>query len=159
MTQVLHRERQHPAAWVHVVIVVAVGGAILSHFLTPEEASPWLMVIPGLILVAFYALFAPMSVEIDADAMHVRFGRIGWPHWVFPPDEVGDPRVVEFRPLIEYGGWGIRRGRGGYCLNQRGNRGVRFEHAGGTYTVGSDNPERLLAALRSVIRRDAGLDR
>jgi len=156
VTQLLHEERQHVAVWVHLVIAVALGGTIVSLFLTPEETSPWWLVIPGVILIALYLLFTPMTVEIHSDAMYVRFGRIGWPRWVFPLDQINDPRVVEFRPRLDYGGWGIRRGSKGYCLNQRGNRGVRVEQPGGTYTVGSDDPERLLSALESAMGRDKG---
>lgn len=150
MSPGFHRERQQMAAWVHVVVAVALAGSVAAVALIPAEESHWWIALPVLIGLGVYLLFTPMTVEVDVEAMHVRFGRLNWPRWVFPLREIEDVRVVTFRPLRDYGGWGIRRGSDGYCLNQRGDRGVRFEHAGGTYTVGSDNPERLLEALRTA---------
>lgn len=146
----IHEERQHVAAWVHVVVIAALGGAVFTVAVSPPEVSVWWSAVPLLVGVAVYVLFTPMTLTVDSDVMRVRFGRVGWPQWVFPVEQIKDPHVVGFRPLRDYGGWGIRRGQSGTCLNQRGNRGVRFQYAGGTYTVGSDDPERLLMALNAA---------
>jgi len=152
----LHAERQHLAVWVHVLIIVTLGGGAVTTALMPAEAGRWWIIVPVIIGGAVYLMFTPMTVEIDAEAMHVRFGYLNWPRWVFPIDDIADARVVTFRPLRDYGGWGIRRGEEGYCLNERGDSGVRFEYLGRTYTIGSDDPERLLAALRTA---GAGLNK
>jgi len=150
MTEPIHEERQGVAAWVHVIIIAAIGGSVFTVAVSPPEVGWWWSVVPLVLGVAVYTLFTPMTVSVEPDAMHVRFGRLGWPHWIFPIDEISDLRAVSFRPMRDFGGWGIRRATDGICLNQRGNRGVRFQHAGGTYTVGSDDPEQLLTALRAV---------
>lgn len=56
----------------------------------------------------------------------------------------------QFSPLRDFGGWGIRTGRNGTCLNQRGSRGVAFEFRGRRYIIGSDYPEALLSAMHTV---------
>ena len=62
-----------------------------------------------------------------------------------------------YRPILEYGGWGVRRGwGGGRAYNVRGNRGVQLVLDDGTrILVGSQRPEELAAAIRSA----AGLPR
>jgi hypothetical protein len=136
--------------WVHAIVIVCIGASLVTMFAAPPEAGGWWLSIPIVILIGLYGFFMPMRVEIDADAMHVRFGRFGWPRWIFPIDDIEGARVVTFRPIRDYGGWGIRRGESGYCLNERGDSGVRFEYLNRTYTVGSDDPQRLLAALRTA---------
>ncbi len=150
MSEALHVERQQVAVWVHVVTALCVGGALVSVIATPSGQGRWWAIIPALLLLAVYGMVTPMTVRVDSAEMRVDFGHFGWPRWRFPIAEIGHARVVEFSPLRDYGGWGIRWGRDSMCLNQRGNRGVRFRFAGRDYVVGSDDPARLLAALRLV---------
>ena len=51
--------------------------------------------------------------------------------------------VVTYRPIADYGFWGIRAGRDGErALIARGNRGVRLELTDGTrLLIGSQRPE------------------
>jgi hypothetical protein len=146
----MHEETQRTMWWVHAIVVACIGASLATMIAAPDEAGGWWLLIPIVVLAGLYGLFMPMKVGVSSEAMRVRFGHFGWPRWVFPIDEIADARVVTFRPLRDFGGWGIRRGREGYCLNERGDRGVRFEHIGNTYTVGSDDPEQLLSVLRTA---------
>jgi len=57
--------------------------------------------------------------------------------------------VRTYRPIREYGGWGIRIGwSGGRAYNAYGNRGVQLELTDGRkILIGSQRPEDLAAAL------------
>ena len=61
-----------------------------------------------------------------------------------------------YRPIADYGGWGIRAGRDGErVLNARGNRGVRLELADGTrLLIGSQRPEELAETIERARRPD-----
>ena len=150
MNGALHTERQSASWWVHAAMLVAVGSSVAVVLPVPGNTSRWWIAVPIALPLVIYGLFTPMTVEVSAEAMVVRFGDFGWPRWVFPVAEISNARAVQFRPLRDFGGWGIRRGRDAYCLNQRGDRGVRFAFIGRDYVVGSDDPERLLAALRTA---------
>ena len=149
MNRSLHTERQSAGWWVHVVVLVAVASSIAA-VVAPEGASLWWIAVPIVLALVIYGLFTPMTVQVSADAMEVRFGHFGWPRWVFPISEIRGARSVQFRPLRDFGGWGMRRGRDAYCLNERGDRGVRFAFFGRDYVVGSDDPQQLLSALRTA---------
>ena len=64
--------------------------------------------------------------------------------------------VVEYRPIVDHGGWGIRAGRDGErVLTARGNRGVRLELADGTrLLIGSQRPEELAETIERARRPD-----
>jgi hypothetical protein len=63
--------------------------------------------------------------------------------------DIVSSEAVTYSPLAEYGGWGIKWGRGGAALNARGNRGVRLTlRDGRRVLVGSQRPEELAEALR-----------
>jgi hypothetical protein len=55
-----------------------------------------------------------------------------------------------YRPLREYGGWGVRRGPGGSAYNVSGNRGVRLYLSDGTrLLIGSQRERDLAAAIEA----------
>jgi hypothetical protein len=112
-----------------------------------QSFSPWLYVVAAFVL-AILAAVATMrqSTRVTNDAVTVRFG-------VFyrtqvPLAEIRQAEAVEYRPIAEYGGWGIRGFGKKRALNSRGNRGVLLTRVdGSTLMIGSQEPRRLLEAL------------
>ena len=146
----LHTERQSVAAWVHLVMIACVLPGTVAAILAEDPGARWTIAICVVIIVAVYGLFTPMTVRVDSERVAVDFGRFGWPRWRFPISEISSAETVEFAPLRDFGGWGIRRGKKGWCLNQRGSRGVRMDFAGRSYIIGSDDPEALLRAMQTA---------
>jgi hypothetical protein len=95
-----------------------------------------------------------MTTEVGPTDLRVWFGWIPTYRRVVPIVTIQRLEVVTYRPLADYGGWGIRQGRDGTrVLNARGNRGVRIELADGTkLLVGSQHPEELARALERAMR-------
>lgn len=156
----VHRERQWVEWWVHLIMgFVFFGGLASIMGVNGEPQNPLLIGLLVLIVALVYGLLAPMTVEVDDEVLVVRFGHLGWPRWSFDLQRIEEVEAVEFSPLRDYGGWGIRMGGGmlslgrgrsdgaELCLNQRGRRGVRFRHGSRRYVLGSDDPQRLLEAL------------
>lgn len=94
-------------------------------------------------------LLLRLRTVVDHAAIEVRFQPLGLGRRI-ARDQIGTATTVTYRPLADFGGWGIRRGREGWMYNMRGNRAVRIESRDGTVTfIGSGRPEALLAALRA----------
>jgi len=56
----------------------------------------------------------------------------------------------EYRPIVQYGGWGIRRGRTGWAYNVSGNKGVLLTFQDGKdLMIGSDRYTELAAAIEA----------
>jgi hypothetical protein len=112
-----------------------------------QSFSAWIYVVAVFVL-AILAAVATMrqSTRVTNEAVTVRFG-------VFyrtqvPVAEIRQAEAVEYRPIAEYGGWGIRGFGKKRALNARGNRGVLLTKAdGSTLMIGSQEPRRLLEAL------------
>jgi hypothetical protein len=65
-----------------------------------------------------------------------------------PTSDIRLAEAVQYRPVRDYGGWGIRGTRSRRALNTRGDRGVLLTRANGsTLLIGSQKPRELLAAL------------
>lgn len=70
--------------------------------------------------------------------------RIAW-------DEIERIYARTYRPLLEYGGWGIRRGKSGTAYNMRGNQGIQIELRNGRkILIGTQQPEAFLDAVRAA---------
>ncbi|GAC1472558.1 MAG: hypothetical protein NVSMB9_19890 [Isosphaeraceae bacterium] len=114
-------------------------------------------------LTAVFALSLPplvilgllrMTTEVTPTDLRVWFGWVPTYRRFYGIDAIKRIEVVTYRPLMDYGGWGIRIGRDGErVLNARGNRGVRLELTDGTrLLIGSQSPETLATAIERAMR-------
>jgi hypothetical protein len=111
--------------------------------------------IPAALLALFWS--AKLEAQVRPDDVYVRYTPF---HWSYHP--IGMSRVVDlesktYSPIKEYGGYGIRCGWGGSkAYNVKGNRGVFLKfNDGKSLLIGSQKPEELEAAIRSVWRPSA----
>ncbi len=100
------------------------------------------------VLAVALALFANLTVEIDAGHLRIRFGS-GLIRKRFPLDQIDAGRPVR-NPLIY--GWGIRLTPHGWLYNVSGQEAVELKmKSGKTYRIGTNEPEALTAALQEAL--------
>jgi hypothetical protein len=107
----------------------------------------------GLVLVVIILLLH-MTTEVTPGDLRVWFGWLPTYRRSVPIESIRSVEVVTYRPIAEFGFWGIRSGRDGErALIARGNRGVRLELTDGSkLLIGSQKPELLAAALDRSLR-------
>ena len=110
-----------------------------------------MMVLGGTLI--FLTLFGRLSVEVRPDALYVH-------HYPLVREErieytsLASCEVVTYRPILDYGGWGIRCGRGdrGRALNVSGNRGVQLVFTNGRrLLIGSRQADDLAGAVQGMV--------
>ncbi len=131
------------------VIVVTTAAIIplaaLPAWLAGIATAAWLIL--GSMVVVL-ALFASLTVEIDAEHLRIRFG-IGLIRKRFPLDQIDTCRPVT-NPWIY--GWGIRLTPHGWLYNVSGQEAVELKmKSGKTCRIGTDEPEVLIAALQEAL--------
>ena len=99
-----------------VVVVLAVRGPVLE-----------VLVIP-LVVLAIGALFAfaRLVVDVDREAITIAFHLL-WPKRRIALASVRRAEATKYRPLIDYGGYGVRLGFKGWAFNVSGDEGVLVE--------------------------------
>jgi hypothetical protein len=127
-----------------------VNGATLSGTPLFEESqgfSPWVYVLVAAVLAILAAVVTMrQSTRVSTDAVTVRFGFVYRTR--IPLAEIRQAEAVVYRPIAEYGGWGIRGFGKRRALNTRGNCGVLLTRMdGSTILIGSQKPRELLSAL------------
>jgi hypothetical protein len=122
--------------------------------LGPLQAGEWIPLIVGVGLILLF-LVLELTVTVRPAEIDIRFRPLTRRRIPLAALRSGEART--YRPLREYGGWGVRRGwGGGWAYNVRGNRGVQLELEDGTsILVGSQHADELAAAIQSA----AGLPR
>lgn len=95
----------------------------------------------------------PMTTEVFEDHVKVTFGKKT--RYRVPLKNVIRAYARSYRPLLEYGGWGIRLGPSGRAFTMRGQRGAQLILKSGTrLLIGSENAEALAETIASAAKCD-----
>jgi len=154
-------EESQSFGWIgYAIVAVAFAVSLVAILTTPavqSRESLWaLAMVFGVALLVLNLLH--LRLRISADAVHVRFGLLIPYFWKrIPLASIHDSRVVDYRPLRDSGGWGIRLGRlngeTAWFYTARGSRGVALETDKGLRVVGSAEPEKLERALERALEK------
>jgi hypothetical protein len=112
--------------------------------------APWVYALLALVLcILAGTLLLRMRTTVTPEALTVRYGFLGTTR--IPLIEILKAEAVVYRPVRDYGGWGVRGFGRRRALNARGDRGVLIiRRDGSTLMVGSLRPRELLAALATA---------
>ena len=115
-----------------------------------QSFSPWVVALLLAVVLLLGALLSlRLTTTVRPDGISVRYGFLYRTR--VPLSEITLAEAVQYAPLREYGGWGIRGSRRRRALNARGNQGVLLTRSdGSTLLVGSQHPRELLEALSRV---------
>jgi hypothetical protein len=105
----------------------------------------WGIALVGLVILAG-VLTMRLSTTVTREDVQVRYGPLY--SLRVPVSEIARAEAILYRPVRDYGGWGIRGTRKHRLLNARGDRGVLITRRdGSTVLIGSQKPRELLDAL------------
>jgi hypothetical protein len=96
---------------------------------------------------------ARLITEVRDDGIYIRFHPFHRGFRGFLWDEIESFEACTYRPILEYGGWGIRSGSTGRAYNVSGNRGLQLELGfglSGRILIGSQRPEELVMAVENA---------
>lgn len=147
--------------WVHLVIYALTGVAVYASLQQLVYKIPFgnnpapdaMLVCFDLFVVLLWLLFRGMKLttQIDQNGIrvkffpfHLQFKSYGW-------NEIKAVEVSKYRPLWEYGGWGIRYGFKGMAYNMEGNMGLKITFNNHKHLlIGTQNHEELKAAIAII---------
>ena len=106
-----------------------------------------------LIGIAFPLLFYffEFRVKVNEQGLHYQFFPLHFKSYTIKIDEMKEIEAVQYKPLGDYGGWGIRYGFKGKAYNVSGNLGVKVHLKNGRNILfGSQKHKELEKALQKV---------
>ncbi|HEX7589450.1 MAG TPA: DUF1648 domain-containing protein [Demequinaceae bacterium] len=139
--------------YVGAVVAVVAGEAIIGLL-----SRAWgLALVLGLVIGLSLVVFLHWTVIVNDEGLTVR-SALSWPRFVIPLDEVEMAEVVQVRPLPEFGGWGVRGGKGGRVgVIIRKGPALQVHRSGGrVFLVTVDDAETGAALLNTLAARARG---
>jgi hypothetical protein len=162
-------EQQFRQPWLWIVFIVAIApvpiitgygvyrqivqGEQWGNRPTSDAALIVIAIATTALVISLLALLwtARLVTVVRTDGLLVRFKPFHLSPKQIDLRQVESVESVTYSPLAQYGGWGIRYGRGGKAYNVAGNKGVRLRMSGGRrLLIGSQRPDELAAAIRQV---------
>ena len=130
--------------------------AVLTYFIGKPGLQPWLFAVLAIGVALQLGLigllmFGGLDIEVGDARLTYRYRPLTKTR-VIDGADIESVEAIEYRPIADFGGWGIRSGRGGVrAYTVRGNRGVVITRRDGSSLMfGSDSPEELAAAIEAI---------
>lgn len=169
--QILFREDQQfrsPLLWIPLFAVTAfcsgtiiwmVSRQVIQDIPFGDDAmsNERMLVLGGIIIVLNLVLLLfiasmKLQVEVTEAGLFVRFRPIHRKTRMIDLDGLTQVSSVQYRPAMEYGGWGIRYGRNGRAYNVTGDLGVRLDYDNGRHLlIGTRQPDTLKEAIDCMV--------
>lgn len=120
-----------------------------SAWIAAMRGTPWL-----LFPMAVTAVFGRLDVELRSSHLLVAFGPLRLCRKRVPYRDVSEVSPETYRPILDFGGWGIRFRGQKTAWTIRGNRAARIRlRSGRELWVGSRFPQRLADRIRVAVGR------
>jgi hypothetical protein len=169
-SKILFREVQRfRQTWLWVMMgippIIAICGIGVAAFVSgashkPVKAMDPIALVAGVVGVLGYVSVlvlmhvCNLCVEVRETGLFVRYFPFHLSFHRIPLEDVKSFQPVIYRPILEYGGWGIKYGWKSKAYSVSGNRGVKLEfYSGRSLLIGSHKPEKMAEALSLIIRR------
>lgn len=162
---VLFREVQRfRQLWIWVIVIFLMGLSWYSFIQQIVSRIPFgTRPAPDLVVIGMWILFGlafplvtymvGLITEVHGDGLYIRFIPFHRKFRTMPFEAIQTYEARTYRPLREYGGWGIRYGAKGKAYNVNGNRGVQLVLISGRQIlIGSQKPEELVMAIERAKR-------
>jgi hypothetical protein len=152
--------------WVWLLVAIGSAFAWYVFFQQIVFGRPWgspsdsdqsviiVWVLVGILLPIFIGSIK-LTTRISQGCIEVKF-------WPFVKkqinfEEIASFKARDYKPVIEYGGWGVRYAgkKKGWAYNMNGNRGVQMVLKDGKrILIGSRKPEEIVSQLNNLVKID-----
>ena len=130
---------------------------LLGKSFGSNPAPDWLLLIIFIlfgIILPVLLISAKLRTEVREDGLYVQFFPFHLRFHKIILDQVKSAETRVYKPIREYGGWGIRYGKRGKAYNVSGNVGLQLEFNNSIgLLIGSQRADELLEALKPFLNK------
>jgi len=156
-------EEQHftqPWLWLLIVlmtvaVILPLGAVILNpgQTFSFRAGNGFSVLIGPVICMGIIILFAKLKLitSVNSQGIFVQVKSFHRQPIFFDFRDIKEYATRTYRPIIEYGGWGIKRGIGRLAYNVSGKQGLQLVLTDGRkILIGTQKPEQLINAINSA---------
>ncbi|MDK2946979.1 MAG: hypothetical protein PWQ63_139 [Methanolobus sp.] len=108
------------------------------------------------IIFPLFMLSIRLVFVVRNSGLYVKFFPLHLSFKHYPFNDIISAEVVRYRPLRDYGGWGIRYGRNSKAYSVKGNKGLMLEFKNGKHLMlGSQQPDVLKMSIEQGRNRNS----
>jgi hypothetical protein len=135
---------------------------LFAQFFGPVPPRPFgpgdlvIMILAGMLCIGITFLFVKlkMTTSVSRSGISVQFYPFHRKPVFIDFSGISECSVRTYRPVLEYGGWGIKYGKGGLAYNVSGNKGLQLVLKDGKKVlIGTQKAEQLKSAVDSAIKQ------
>jgi len=144
----LFEENQKFTQWWLWVILLSFPIMAFGPF--DDKPINYYYVLIGLLLPLLFFLFQ-LRIKVSSEGLHYQFFPFHFKSHTIKLEDIEKIKAMEYSPLKEYGGWGIRYGFKGKAYNVSGNKGVKvFLNNNTNIMFGSQKYKELEKSLKKI---------
>ena len=148
--------------WILIILVaVIMWGLMIEQLLLNNPFGQELM--PNIMLIVFWLLFGigfpvlflfgGLHTDVRHDGIYVQFKPFHLSPRKLAFSSIARCEVRTYKAIREYGGWGIKCGKGGLSYTVKGHKGVQLEFTDRKpLLIGSQRSEELCRAIQARMR-------
>jgi hypothetical protein len=125
---------------------------IASGKIEGEEKTPMIISVVVVTFMFVLFLFTNLETRIDESGITIRFFPFQRRYYYVRWDEISEASVRTYKPIREYGGWGLRYSiKHGKAYNVSGNKGLQLTLVSGKkFLIGTQKAEELQSFLKEL---------
>ena len=133
-----------------MLLVILLSFSIISFGPFDENEINLYYVLIGFMLPLIFYLFE-LRIKVSNKGLHYQFFPFHFKSHTIKIEDIEKFKAMEYSPLKEYGGWGIKFGFKGKAYNVSGNKGVKVFLKNNTNIMfGSQRHNELSKALKKI---------
>lgn len=130
--------------FVQLVLEIPIGN-------NPMSNQGFVILTIGMGVFSALLLSANLKTKIDQTGIYFKFFPFHFSYRCYRWQDIDNAQVRTYKPMLEYGGWGIRYGASGKAFNVSGNQGLQIEFKSGRKVlIGTNKAEELREVVQCV---------
>lgn len=124
----------------------------LGLFYTQNNLQSISVIIAAFLGAVIFLYSVKLTVRVEDDGIHIKLFPLHLKDRVISFDEIESFNSEDYRPIREFGGWGLRWRPGKIAYSTSGSKGVRIEREGDKdVMIGNGKPEEFAEAIREKL--------
>ncbi len=137
--------------WIKLVLwCIVILCAIISIIVIAKAKANFIIaLLPFIFNVLLLSLFSQMKLELTINENMLRFKFRPFINRIITKDKIRQIQIINYDPISEYGGWGIRYGKNGWAYTAKGFYGIKLiTSLNKKILIGISNPEAISKFLK-----------
>ena len=156
MSTKLHfrEEQQFKQVWLWLLVGISSVAALLPIIFSDTDLKTRILLVCVAALPLIFIASMKLITEVRDDGIYFRFAPFHTKDRQISWDEIDQVYSRQYRPLAEYGGWGVRYGnrKVGKAFNVSGNQGLQIIFKDGRkLLLGTQSPDEIEAAVMDAM--------